>query len=196
MLTEAFGSVHVPEMPWAEIARSVRQRDGGSHRGHWWAASAAVLILLLAVGFASQTANGIPLAGLHPPGSLAPLPNCSVTFSIPGPTIMQPQAYVTVTGPGHPTQTFVERYSGSGYIGPCGWVLRLTEHPVNPRDVFAGWEISKRPGEFETVPGRPHSIRLTLRGAQVVYLKYRMQAAPSSVTLRRLTVPAAQGSAK
>lgn len=179
VLSEALDAVPVPRMPWTSISSRVHPRSGAGRSGRWWVSSAAVVVLLLAVAFASRSTGFTQAARLIRSESIAPQPNCAVTFSISGPTVLQPRGHVAVTSSlGHPI--FLARGSGSGYEGPCGTMLRLTQHPANAEDVLLGWVVSKRPGEFQTVRGRPSTIQLTLRGSdEVVYVKYTVRGSES-----------------
>lgn len=171
-LSSALDAAPIPPLPWASIATRVRVRPSARRRLRWWASSMAVALLLLVVSLASrggtelhQAVRSIDAAGV------AQRRDCAVTVSIPGPTVLQPRGSVAITSSLGPP--FVARGAGSGWEGPCGTVLRLTEHPAHPDDIFAGWVISRRPGVFQAVRGRPSTIRLTLRGRnEVVYVKY------------------------
>jgi len=171
-LSAALDAVPIPPLPWASIAARVPVQPGARRGLRWWASSLAVALLLLVVALASrggtelhQAVRSIDAAGV------AQRRDCAVTLSIPGPTVLQPRGYVVITSSLGPP--FVARGPGSGWEGPCGTVLRLTQYPEHPDDIFAGWVISRRPGVFQAVRGRPSSIRLTLRGRdEVVYVKY------------------------
>ena len=174
VLSEALDSVPVPEMAWASIATNVhgsKSRPRATKNGRWWASSAAVATLLVVVAFGSQSIGFTQATRVFRAVSVAARPNCAVTFSLSG-IILQPKGYVSVTT-SLGTPPFVAATSGSGFKGPCGTVLSLTQHPAHAEDVFVGWVVSKRPGAFAPVRGRPSTIRLTLTGKnEVVYLKY------------------------
>lgn len=174
VLSESLDAAPVPKLPWASIASSVpgsKSRSRAVRSGSWWVSSAAVVGLLLAVALASRSTSFTQAARLTRTVSIAPQPNCAVTFSFSG-IVLQPKGYVAVTT-SLGTPPFVAATSGSGFKGPCGTVLRLTQHPAHAEDVFVGWVVSKRPGALEPVRGRPSTIHLTLRGKdEVVYVKY------------------------
>ncbi len=180
-LGQALDATDVPDMPWSQIARGIRQRPEVGRHVPWWASAAAVLVLLVAVAFATRlnalrpwrqpSPAATARAGSDRHAAVPRLHFCTVTFHITGLNAMQAlgEIHATLDWPG----ATVGFTAITPYGGEAEAVCREARHPTTVTlteslsiyaKSFRSWTLNGDDGRFRATTVTRPRVRFTLTG--------------------------------